>query len=272
MTRFGSLKSMVSCTRRNSSASISLIYGKSFFALILSVLVAQALIGGAFASARGSRGDAEASFDPEPSSAEIIQGIDNAVRNREKVVAGYTVKDHYAIYRNGGATPAAEMTVQTVYTKGVGKSFTTLSESGSGLLRSTVIEKIIAGEKEMSTADVRDSVLVNSTNYEMTPDLTRTQLNGKDCYLVALKARRKSPHLFNGKAWVDASDFSVLRLEGTPSQSPSFFAGDSTMARDYSKFDGIPMAVRAEAHSHNFLLGDTTLKIESTDYQIQRNP
>jgi hypothetical protein len=170
-----------------------------------------------------------------PGSAEIIQGIDNAVRTREGAIAGYTVQDHYAIYRNGEAKPSAEMTVQTVYKQGVGKTFTTLSQSGSGFLRSQVIEKIIAGEKEMSTAAVRETVLVTSANYEMTPD-------------------------------------PAVRLEGAPTQSPSFFAGDSTMARDYSKFDGIAMAVRAEAHSHSFLLGDTVLKIESTGYQIQRNP
>jgi hypothetical protein len=207
-----------------------------------------------------------------PANSEIIQGIDHAVRAREVAVAGYTVKDHYAIFRNGETNPSAEMTVQTVYKQGVGKSFTTLSQSGSGLLRSQVIEKILASEKEMSASDVRDSVLVNSANYEFTPDPAKVQYNGKDCYIVALKARRKSQHLFNGKAWVDASDYTVVRLEGTPAQSPSFFAGDSTVAREYTKFNGIPMAVRAEAHSHSFLLGDTLLRIESTEYQIQRNP
>ena len=208
----------------------------------------------------------------EPGSAEIIQGIDDAVHRRELAVAGYTVKDHYAIYRNGEAKPSAEMTVQTVFKRGAGKTITTLSQSGSGLLRSQVIEKVIAGEKEMSTGNIRDTVLVTSANYEMTPDTAKVQFNGKDCYVVALKARRKNPHVFNGKAWVDAADFSVVRLEGSPTQSPSFFAGDSTMARDYAKFDGIPMAIRAEAHSHSFLLGDTVLKIESTEYQIQHVP
>ncbi len=124
----------------------------------------------------------------------------------------------------------------------------------------------------MSTSPGRDSVLVNSSNYEFTPQPATVQLDSRTCYIVNLKARRKNQHLFNGKAWVDASDFSVVRLEGIPAQSPSFFAGESTVARYYQRIEGLPMAVHAEAHSHSFLLGDTTLKIDSTNYQIQLEP
>jgi hypothetical protein len=206
------------------------------------------------------------------SSQEVIQGMDAAVKSREAIVSGYTVKDHYAIYRNGDPNPSAEMTVQTTYKRGSGKTFTTLSESGSGLLRSTVIHKIIESEKEMSLSPVRETVLLNSANYEITPEPNEVQLNGHACRIVDLKARQKNPHLFNGKAWLDATDYTIVRLEGSPSQAPSFFAGDSTVARDYSKIEGLAMATHAEAHSHSFLLGNTILKIDSTDYQIQRNP
>jgi len=203
---------------------------------------------------------------------DIIRGIDNAVQNRENTVASYTVQEHYAIYRNGEEKPSAEMTVQTMYKRGLGKEFTTLSQSGSGLLRGAIIEKILASEKEMSGPSVRDSVLVNSSNYEFVPEPGKVDYANRQCIVVDLKARRKSQHLFNGKAWYDASDFSVVRLEGTPAQSVSFFAGDSSVDREYQKVDGVPMAVHAEAHSHSFLLGTTVLKVDSTNYQIQHNP
>jgi hypothetical protein len=213
-----------------------------------------------------------ASVDSSDPNKDIIRGIDSAVQARENTVAGYTVQDHYAIFRNGDTKPSAEMTVQTVYKRGSGKEFTTLSQSGSGLLRSTVIEKILASEKEMSGPSVRNSVLVNSSNYEFAPEPGKVDYANRQCIVVDLKARRKSQHLFNGKAWVDASDFSVVRLEGTPAQSVSFFAGESAVDREYQKIDGVPMAVHAEAHSHSFLLGTTVLKIDSTNYQIQHNP
>ncbi len=206
---------------------------------------------------------------PVPSAQEIIERMDAAVAMREDAVLSYTVHEHYMLYRNGDATPAAEMTMQVDYRRGVGKRFTTLSQSGSALLRAAVLEKIHASEVEMSQNPVRGTVLVNSNNYIFTPQPGKFQINGRYCYLVTLAARRKSPHLFNGRAWVDAQDFFVVRLEGTPSQSVSFFAGDTTVARDYNQIEGFPMAVHAEAHSHSFLLGDSLLKIDSTDYRIE---
>jgi outer membrane lipoprotein-sorting protein len=206
------------------------------------------------------------------SDAEIIQRIDAAVRAREDAVAGYTVTEHYALYRNNGAQSVADLTVTEKFQRGTGKTYTTISQSGSAFLRGAVLERVINGEKEMSQAAIRDSVLVTSANYEMHPNPDTVQVNGRPCIVVDLKPRRKSPHLFNGKAWVDAKDFTVVRLEGTSAQNVSIFTGETAIARDYSIIDGQPMAVHAEARSHSFLMGDFVLKIDSTGYQIQLQP
>ncbi len=213
----------------------------------------------------------QTTIGPSPESAEqaIIRRIDAAVFARESEIVGYSVQEHYAIFRNGEAATSSEMTVQTTFRQGAGKDYKPLTQSGSSLLRSAVIEKVLAGEKEMSQADTRDSVLVDSTNYEMHLEPNPVSMAGRQCLVVNLKPRRKSPHLFNGKAWVDAQDFMVVHLEGTPSQSVSFLAGETTVSRDYIRVDGFPMAIHAEARSHSFLLGDTVLKIDYNGYQIQ---
>ncbi len=63
-------------------------------------------------------------------SATVVQGIDASVRARIDNVAGYSVTEHYAVFRGQDEThPAAEMIVKTVYRKGSGKSYTdTLAE------------------------------------------------------------------------------------------------------------------------------------------------
>jgi hypothetical protein len=93
----------------------------------------------------------------------------------------------------------------------------------------------------------------------MRPEPGTVEKNGRQCILVDLQAARKSPHLFDRQNLVDASDFTVVRLEGAPSQSPSFFAGDTTVSRDYTDIDGFSMATHAEARSHSFLFGDTLI-------------
>src|ERR1035441_6954184 len=62
----------------------------------------------------------------------VIQHIDAAVKARVDNIEGYTVTEHYAVYRsNDEAHPVAEMTVKTLYQKDTGKSYTILSQTGS---------------------------------------------------------------------------------------------------------------------------------------------
>lgn len=206
-----------------------------------------------------------------PSDQEIIARIDAAVQQRSDNLAAYSVQETYSIYRNGEDKPSAVETVQTTFDHAAGKDYASVSHSGSGLLRNTVIAKVLAGEKEMSSAANRPGVLVTSTNYDMRPQPGVVDLNGHKCIVVDLTPKRKSPHLFIGKEWVDAADFTVIRLAGTPSESPFFFAGDTTVSRDYGKVDGLPMATHAEARSHSFLLGDTVMKIDYIGYKIDRS-
>jgi hypothetical protein len=212
---------------------------------------------------------------PAPSTksdADIIHGIDDAVARRTNAISTYTVQEQYTLYRNGDTTPAAEETIQTVYTRAVGKEYTPTAQSGSAFLRGAVIDKVLAGEKDVNLAANREGALITSKNYDLQPQPGVVELNGHTCIFVTLKPLRKSPHLFTGKMWIDASDYTVVRLEGTPSQSPSVFAGQTTVARDYIKIDGFSMATHAEARSHTFLFGDTLLKIDYTNYKIQRDP
>jgi hypothetical protein len=200
---------------------------------------------------------------------QIIRGIDEAVRHRTTHVASYTVQELYSIYRNGEATPSAQVTVRTVYTRGSGKEYTTIDQSGSSLLRSNVIDRVLANEKEMARAANREAVAITSANYQFNPHPGVVQYNGHACVIVDLKARRKISYLFNGKGWFDAADFTLVHIEGTPAASPSFLAGQTSGVRDYIKINGFSMAQHAEMHSHSFLFGNTVMKIDYTNYQIQ---
>ena len=203
---------------------------------------------------------------------EVIRGIDAAVDHRSKNVVYYTVQEIYSIYRNGEANPSVQVTVKTVYDRSIGKDYTTVSQTGSALLRNAVIDRVLANEKEMAKASNRESVAITSANYEMTLLPGIVNRNGRPCVQVELKARRRIPYLFNGKAWFDAADFTLVHIEGTPAASPSFFAGATNGVRDYSKVDGFSMAQHAEMHSHSFLFGETLMKIDYSNYQIQTDP
>lgn len=203
--------------------------------------------------------------------AAVIQQVDAAVKARVDNVMGYTVTEHYAVFRNQDENrPVAEMTVKTTYRKDTGKSYDILSQSGSEIVRSMVLGTLLDNEKAINLPGNREHAWVTSANYEMTLKPGGPQrIDGRDCLALAISPRQKAPHLIEGTLWVDAKDGSIVQIQGTPSKNPSFFSGATQMMRQYSNVSGFAQAIHARAVSNSALLGQTIIKIDYLDYQVQ---
>jgi outer membrane lipoprotein-sorting protein len=210
----------------------------------------------------------------QPDAAAIIQRVDAAVKARVDSILSYTVTEHYAVYRNNDEVhPVAEMTVKTVYQKDTGKSYTILSQQGSSIMRSLVLGGILDNEKRINQPGVREGSWIISTNYDfkLKPGGTQ-QVNGRDCFLLAMTPRRKAPYLIDGTLWVDATDGSIVQLEGTSSKSSSLLTGPTKVMRQYASVSGFSEATHARAESDSSLFGRTVVKIDYEGYQIQLRP
>lgn len=201
-----------------------------------------------------------------------IQKINAAVAAREENVVGYTATERYRVFRNGDqAHPTAEMTVKTTYRTDTGKSYVILQESGSEILRKEVLERILDSERLMSQPEQRGQAVLTSANYKMTVKGNEV-VRGHDCIAVVIVPRKESPYLFKGSIWVDPEDGSIVQLEGVASKSPTILTGASQVSRSYERMDGFPMATRAAATSSSWLLGQTNIDIDYSDYEIQLRP
>lgn len=206
--------------------------------------------------------------------ATVIQRVDAAVKARVDSVAGYTVTEHYSVYRNNDEShPVAEMTVKTSYREETGKSYTILSQSGSALIRSVVLGSILENEKNLNQPGIRDETWITSANYQMQvePGGTRT-VNGRDCVALSLTPRRKTAYLLEGTLWVDAKDGAIVQVEGTASKSSSFLTGATQILRQYANIGGYPEATRVRAVSNSFMFGKTVVTIEYQNYQVELRP
>lgn len=200
----------------------------------------------------------------------VIAGVDGAVRNRVDHLREYTVTEHYRVLRGGDTEhAAAEMTVREVSRKSDGKHYTVLSQSGSSLLLST-LKSSLENEQRLSQPGVRETILVTSANYEMRLNAPTPQmLEGRACWWLSITPRRDDPSLFKGTLWVDARDYAIVRLDGTAAKSKSMLASAAHVERQYAMMSGYPMAVRARATTHVALLGQATILIDYSDYQLQ---
>ena len=206
--------------------------------------------------------------------ASVIQQIDNAALTRIDHVLSYSVIEHYSLFRNGDEShPAAEMTVKTLYRKGVGKSYTILSQTGSSLMQKFVLAPLLENEKTINQPGNVEKSWFTSSNYEMNLKAgVMQQMNGHDCLGVEIAPKRKAPNMLNGTLWVDAKDGSIVEIDGVSSRSPSMFSGPAKMMRQYATISGFAMATHARAESDSSLFGRTILTIEYSDYQVQLSP
>jgi hypothetical protein len=206
--------------------------------------------------------------------AAVIQRVDAAVKARVESIAGYTVTEHYAVYRNTDETnPVAEMTVKTTYQRDTGKSYTIISQTGSGIIRSLVLGAILDNEKRISLPGNREGAWITSANYEMKLKPGGTQLlDGRDCLVLTLAPKRKAPYLVEGTLWVDSKDGSIVQVQGAATRSSSVFTGPTQVIRQYTNIEGFSQATRVRAVSNSFMFGQTIVRIDYQDYQVQLRP
>jgi hypothetical protein len=203
-----------------------------------------------------------------PDTTTIILGVDASVKNRIDRLAGYTVMEHYAVFRGKDEThPVAEMLVKTTYRKQTGKSYNIVSQSGSSIWRNEVLGTLLDNERRMSQPGNVETALINSSNYEMKLD-GNARVNGRDCLVLDITPRRSSQYLFNGKLWVDARDFAIVQLKGTASKSAFILASAAEVTRHYDEMSELPMATHTEAVSGSALLGQTVVKVDYSNYQL----
>jgi len=203
--------------------------------------------------------------------AAVIRRIDAAVAARVDNILEFTDVEHYSVYRSGDEThPAAEMTVRDTYKKGVGKEYTVLSQSGSGIILHFGLKPLIDNEKTINLPGNWEKSWFTSANYDMKlkPDGVQ-KLNGRDCYVLAITPKDKAPNLIVGTLWADAMDGSLVQIEGVSSKSPSAFAGTTRVMRQYTNISGFAMALHARAESNSMLFGQTVVIIDYSNYQLQ---
>jgi hypothetical protein len=209
-----------------------------------------------------------------PAESSVIAGIDAEVQARVAKVIGFTDLERYDVFRGKDEThPAAEITVKDTYRKGAGKSYTILSQKGSAIIRRFGLKPLLDNEKEINQPGRVESSWFTSANYDMKlKSGAAEQIGDRTCYALTIKPRHKAPNMIEGTLWVDAKDFSIVKVDGIASQKPSVFAGATHMMRDYVNIDGFPMATYAHAESNSALFGRTVVTINYSDYHLELRP
>jgi hypothetical protein len=147
------------------------------------------------------------------------------------------------------------------------KTFTVTSESGSSLVRRLALNPLIASEIEAAAGKQHHDSSITPANYALHL-LGEQQVGPYRCYVAQAVPKRRDKYLFEGKIWIDAEDYAIVRIEGHPAKKLSFWIEQADFVREYEKIDEFWLSQKDETFVQVRLYGTKVLMIEHRDYTV----
>ena len=196
---------------------------------------------------------------------EIIRRVANANAVRTARLRHYRSTRRYEVdYKGFGGDRHAQMTVDVDYQSGK-KSFIVVSEDGSKLLLNRVIRKALESEEEASSDEMRRRSALTEENYTF-EFVTTEAIERKPFYVLLALPKRKDKFLYDGKVWIDATDFAIARIDSQPAKNPSFWVTGATIVHVNRSVQGIWLPARTESSSKVRFGGRAVLTIDYGNY------
>ena len=183
---------------------------------------------------------------------------------RQSSIEGYAGMRRYVL-ENQKYHKRAEMLVQVQGDKDGTKHLEVVSEDGWKAAHKHVLHKMLESEMEVSRPEKRVSARLIPENYDFA--LVGTELvAGRTAYVLEVRPKRNEHYLFEGRIWVDAEDYALVRAEGKPAKKPSFWTKSIHFVQIYQKCGPVWFPVSTQSVTEARLVGTTDVSIEYFDY------
>ena len=162
----------------------------------------------------------------------------------------------------------AEMVVTVRYAYPGVKEFEVVAESGSAAVRKLALRRMIDTERDASREEkLRRETRITPANYDF--QLSGSEIvEGRLCFVLRATPKTRNPLLFRGTVWVDGEDFAIVRIEGSPAKSPSFWTRRIHFTHQYRKFGPYWLPVSNHSRTDVLVFGTTETSVEYYDYRI----
>jgi outer membrane lipoprotein-sorting protein len=195
--------------------------------------------------------------------AQMIQR--NLARNQQ--LQQYSAVRTYEI-RNLEGKLAAQAVVRVEYLAPDKKTFSKTSEKGSSIVRHLVFDRLIQSESETSSGREHHNSAITTANYRFTL-AGEEEVGPYRCFVLEAIPKRKEKYLFEGKVWIDAEDFAVVKIEGHPARKPSFWINRADFVRQYQRIDGFWLPCRDETSVDVKIYGRRVFTVDHQQYVIE---
>jgi hypothetical protein len=196
---------------------------------------------------------------------DVVSKVADHNSQRDKLGAGYSGTRRYVL-ENQRLNKRADMLVSVKCDPDGTKHFEVVSEEGWKSANKHVLRKMLESETETSQPQMRARTSISPENYQF-------QMVGSDfvesrpVYVIQVVPKREDKYLFDGRIWVDAEDFAVVRAEGKPAKNPSFWTRSIHFVQQYHKSGTFWFPLSTESVTQARIFGKTDVMISYFDYQ-----
>jgi outer membrane lipoprotein-sorting protein len=197
---------------------------------------------------------------------EVIAKMLERSRLRNEQLKRYSAVRTYEI-RNLDGKLAAQAVVRVDYQAPDKKTFNKTSEKGSGIVRHLVFDRLIQSESETSSGREHHDSAITAANYTFTL-AGEEEVGLYHCFVLEVTPKRKEKYLFEGRIWINAEDFAIVKITGHPAKKPSFWINRADFVRQYQKIEGFWLPCRDETSVEVKIYGRRTFTVDHQQYMV----
>jgi len=205
-----------------------------------------------------------------PTADEVVARMIAHDNKRQAALHGYTAIRRYVL-ENRNHHKRAEMLVRMTCREDGSKQFEVVSENGWGGARKHVFPRLLEAEAEAAQPDLRERSRIIPENY--TFEMLGTEdVRGRPAYVIAIEPKTPNKYLARGRIFVDADEYAIVRVEGKPAKSPSFWVKSVHFVHDYDKSGPFWFPVSDNSVTDVRIFGATEMTIEYFAYAPGTSP
>jgi hypothetical protein len=192
----------------------------------------------------------------------IVQRMATAQQENKARLRPFTVKRGYFLLDKKDQTKGEVVADITVLPPD-NKQYSIESSSGGGM-GEKVLRDILTKETEPAKDEHKTELSAENYDFQLVGEAT---MDGRRCYLVSMNPRREEKDLIRGKIWVDAENYNIHRIEGSPVKSPSWWIHDLQILMSFAEVDGMWLRTFTHAVANVRFKGQYVMESRDLEYR-----
>jgi hypothetical protein len=200
-----------------------------------------------------------------PDLATIIRRMNEAQIENHARVKAYSVMREYQIFGSDAKRPHTEVVATVNFLPPNRKSYDV--DHSTGGMGEKIVRRILDHEVD-ATRDPKE-IMVNADNYDFSY-LGTEIVDGVPCYRLRIDPKHERKDLLKAVIWVDKDTYRLLKMDGEPAKSPSFWVKDLHLVLHFNEVAGMWLQTGTQALAKTRFGGQYNVVSKDLSYDVER--